>query len=122
MSNYWLKEEFTMRMYDPPHPGPILAACFSEKRTIEDTATKMGVSVKTLTDIIEEKAPITPDIAVMLSTVITKIPASMWLQLQENYDSWQVEHNTELRNTIINRHRGNVASQADVSSMGLAFA
>lgn len=111
-----------MRMYDPPHPGPILAACFSEKRTIEDTAMKMGVSVKTLTDIIEEKAPITPDIAVMLSTVITKIPASMWLQLQETYDSWQVEHNIDLRNTIINRHRGNVASQADVSSMGLAFA
>ncbi len=93
-----------MKMYDPPHPGPILAACFDETRTVADTVRRMGLPVSALTDIIAGRASITPDIAILLSTVITQIPASMWLQLQERYDSWQVDHNQELRAQVLARH------------------
>ena len=31
-----------MHWHKPPYPGRILAACFDHKRTIEDTAQKIG--------------------------------------------------------------------------------
>ena len=80
-----------MRMHNPPHPGHILAACFDHKRTIEDTAHKIGVPVQVLTDIIAGLAPITPEIAAALHTVLTFTPPRIWLKLQERYDSWQHE-------------------------------
>ena len=103
-----------MKMYDPPHPGPILTACFDETRTVEDSARRMGLAVTSLTDIIAGRASITPDIAILLSTVITQIPASMWLQLQGRYDAWQVDHNQELRAQVLARHHVQGASNANV--------
>lgn len=40
-----------MRMYNPPHPGLVLAENFDDNFTVEDAARKMGVSVQALTDI-----------------------------------------------------------------------
>lgn len=80
-----------MCMHNPPHPGHILAACFDHKRTIEDTAHKIGVPVQVLTDIIAGQAPITAEIAAALHTVLTSTPPRIWLKLQERYDSWQHE-------------------------------
>lgn len=80
-----------MCRHNPPHPGRILAACFDHKRTLEDTAHKIGVPVRVLTDIIAGQAPITPKIASALHTVLTFTPPRIWLKLQERYDSWQRE-------------------------------
>lgn len=113
-----------MRMHNPPHPGPILEACFDEDRTIEATACKMGVPVQTLEDIINEKAPITPEVAVLLSTVITSIPPRTWLRLQERYDSWNAEHNATFRQEIFSLHKVSVKQDADngLINSNLAFA
>ena len=67
-------KETQMRMYDPPHPGPILAACFGGGRSIESTAARIGIPVTDITAVLEGKAPITPKLAEQLHTVITKIP------------------------------------------------
>lgn len=103
-----------MQMHNPPHPGCILAACFDETRTVEDSARHMGLPVTSLTDIIAGRASITPDIAILLSTVLTHNRASIWLKLQERYDAWQVDHNQELRAQVLARHHVQGASNANV--------
>lgn len=103
-----------MQMFNPPHPGRILAACFDETRTVADIARRMGLPVSALADIIAGRASITPDIAILLSTVLTHNRASIWLKLQERYNSWQVDHNQELRAQVLARHHIQGASNANV--------
>lgn len=111
-----------MRMHNPPHPGRILAACFDENRTVEDTAQKIGVPVQVLTDIIGCKAPITPEIAALLHTVLTSTPPRIWIKLQARYDSWQLEHNSELLQQIYKRHNVVIQPTSNVSAPNMAFA
>ena len=63
-----------MIMFNPPHPGLVLAENFDDKFTVEDAALKMGVSVKTLTDILDCKAPITKEIALLLAVIFPGEP------------------------------------------------
>lgn len=81
-----------MKMFNPPHPGRILGACFGGGRSIESTAAKIGIPVTDLTAVIDGKAPITPELAELLHTVLTSTPPRIWLKLQERYDAWQTEH------------------------------
>ena len=111
-----------MKMYNPAHPGRILAACFDESRTIEDTAQKIGVPAQDLIDIINGKAPITLEMAILLSTVLTSTPPRIWLKLQERYDSWQAEHNDDLRQQIFKKHKIVAPTTPNSGSADLAFA
>ncbi len=80
-----------MIMFNPPHPGLVLAENFDDKFTVEDAALKMGVSVKTLTDILDCKAPITKEIALLLAVIFPGEPPEQWLALQNKDDAWQAE-------------------------------
>lgn len=111
-----------MRMYDPPHPGRILAACFDENRTVEDTAQKIGVPVQVLNDILACKAPITPEIAALLHIALTSTPPRIWLKLQARYDSWQLEHNNELLQQIYKKHNVVISSLTNAGTANMAFA
>ena len=54
-------------------------------------AKALGISRKTLSEIINGKSPITPDIAVRLERAFTNPPADMWLRLQAAYDLRRAE-------------------------------
>ena len=94
-----------MKMYNPPHPGRALKACFDDTFTVEEAASKMGISVNTLLDIMEEKAPITNEIAFLLSHAMPNSNPAVWIRAQANYDAWQTTHNRKWQNRILKAHR-----------------
>lgn len=82
-----------MPMLNPPHPGEGLREDVLEPLglTVTETAKALGISRKTLSEIINGKSPITPDMAVRLERAFTNPPADMWLRLQAAYDLHQAE-------------------------------
>ena len=76
----------------PNHPGCILREDYIKplKITITDMASKLGVSRKTLSKILNEKGAITPDMALRLSRALGTTP-DLWLNLQKNFDLWLAE-------------------------------
>ena len=81
-----------MRMYDPPHPGEILREdCLKPLGlTVTEAAKVLRVSRQTLSEIVNGRAGITPDMAIRLSKAFGS-SARVWLGLQTKYDLWQAE-------------------------------
>jgi antitoxin HigA-1 len=77
-----------MPMLNPPHPGESLREDVLAPLglSVTETAKALGVSRKTLSEIVNGKAPITPSIAVRLERAFSAPPAEMWLRLQAAYD------------------------------------
>ena len=74
----------------PAHPGRIIKKHHLDllSMTITDLAKVPGVSIKTLSKIVNERGPITPDMALRLSRAFNTSP-DLWLNLQKNFDLWQ---------------------------------
>jgi addiction module HigA family antidote len=79
-------------MKDPPHPGEIIREmCLNPlDLTVTDGAKVLGVTRKTLSELLNGHAGISPEMAVRLSKAFGRSPES-WLQLQVQYDLAQVE-------------------------------
>lgn len=79
-----------MRMYNPPHPGEILAEMWLEPlgMSITDAAVKLNVSRKTLSEIVNGRAGISPEMALRLELAFGK-SAESWLAHQYAHDLWQ---------------------------------
>jgi len=77
----------------PTHPGIIIKKDYLEPLsiTIKDMSIILGVSRKTLSKIINEKASISPEMAFRLSRAFDTTP-ELWMNLQNNYDLWIVEN------------------------------
>ncbi|MCE7063759.1 HigA family addiction module antitoxin [Dyadobacter sp. CY326] len=76
----------------PVHPGEILKEEYIAERglTITEVANGIGVTRQSLSAIVNEKAGITPELAVKLSEAFGNT-AQFWLNLQKNYDIWHAE-------------------------------
>jgi addiction module HigA family antidote len=88
-----------MLMHNPPHPGKVLRQLCLEPLgiTITQMAEALGVSRKTLSAILNERAGISPEMAVRLSIAFNTSSES-WLNQQVQYDLWKAEqHRRELR-------------------------
>lgn len=88
-----------MLMHNPPHPGKVLRQLCLEPLglTVTKMAEALGVSRKTLSSILNERAGISPEMAVRLSIAFGTSSES-WLNQQVQYDLWQAEqHRRELR-------------------------
>ena len=88
-----------MQMHNPPHPGKVLRQLCLEPLglTVTEMAEALDVSRKTLSSILNERAGISPEMAVRLSIAFGTSSES-WLNQQVQYDLWQAEqHRRELR-------------------------
>ena len=94
-----------MPMLNPPHPGEGLREDMLVPLglTITETAKALGISRKTLSEIVNGKSPITPDIAVRLERAFLRPPADMWLRLQAAYDLRRAKQ--RLKGTPVRRLR-----------------
>jgi addiction module HigA family antidote len=80
-----------MPMKNPPHPGGfVLRQCIQPLGlTITDAATALGVTRTTLSELVNERRSISPEMAVRLSKVFGS-SAQSWLTQQVQYDLAQV--------------------------------
>lgn len=81
-----------MKMHNPPHPGEVLRNLCLEPLdlTVTDAAKALDVSRKTLSEILNGRAGISPEMAVRLSLAFDTT-AESWLAQQLQYDLWQAE-------------------------------
>ena len=85
-----------MRMHNPPHPGEVLRELCLEPLglTVTSAAEALGVSRKTLSAILNERAGISPEMAIRLSKAFGT-SAESWLNQQVQYDLWLAEQNAK---------------------------
>ena len=78
-------------MHNPSHPGEVLNSMYIEPLGVSITAAAeaLGVSRKHLSAIVNEAAPVTPDMAARLGVVFGPDTA-FWINLQAQYDVWIV--------------------------------
>jgi antitoxin HigA-1 len=84
------------RMRRPTHPGGILKRHYMEPLSLKVSglASVLGVARKTLSEIVNEHASVTPDMALRLSKAFKTTP-ELWLNMQRNYDLWQASHKSD---------------------------
>jgi len=75
-----------MRMYNPAHPGRILAY-YLAGRSVTEVARHLGVTRPALSRVLNGKAGISADMALRLSEAFNT-DADMWLRLQAQRDLW----------------------------------
>ncbi len=80
-----------MPMKNPPHPGEIIREdCIAPLGlTITQAAEGLGVTRKTLSQLLNGHAGISPEMAIRLSKAFGRSPES-WLALQSAYDLAQI--------------------------------
>lgn len=76
----------------PTHPGAILREDVLPhlRMTQKDFADRLGVSRLTVSDVIHEKRPVTPDMAMRLGRLLGNGP-EIWLRMQQTLDLWELE-------------------------------
>lgn len=76
----------------PTHPGEILREDVFPALALSQTeiALRLGVSRRTISEIIHERRPVTPDMAIRLAHFLGGTPNS-WLNMQHAVDLWTLE-------------------------------
>jgi addiction module HigA family antidote len=82
-----------MKMHNPPHPGEIIRKLCLEPLglTVTRAAKGLGLSRKTLSQLLNGKAGVSPEMAIRLGKAFGGSPES-WLQQQSQYDLWRVRN------------------------------
>ena len=81
----------------PTHPGAFLRDEILPAITIGkgELGEALGVSRTHLYDILNEKKPVSPDMAARLGKAFGD-GAGVWLRMQAAYDAWHAERNVDL--------------------------
>lgn len=84
------------KMYNPPHPGEVLKGLYMDELDLSviGLAEMLGVSRQNLSRIVNGRTGISPEMALRLGKAFKTDP-DMWLNMQKNYDLWQVNQEAE---------------------------
>jgi addiction module HigA family antidote len=82
----------------PTHPGQLLREDVipATGRTKTEIATLLGISRQHLYDILEERKPVSPAVAVKLGKLFGD-GAAIWVRMQAAYDTWHAEQSVDVR-------------------------
>lgn len=89
-------------MHNPPHPGEILREeCLAPlDMSVTAAAEALGVSRKTVSELVNEKAAVTPEMAIRLAEAFGT-SAEVWVNLQAAHDLWQASQRAdEIRSRV----------------------
>ena len=84
-------------MYKPAHPGEVLKEMYLEplELTVTNAAESLGITRKTLSELINGRSGISTSMALRLSKAFGTTP-ELWLNMQQNYDLWRAKKKTRL--------------------------
>ena len=79
-----------MRMHNPPHPGEAVRELCLEPLglTVTGAAEGLGVSRKTLSELVNGRAGVSPEMAIRLAKAFGGNPEA-WLTQQMHYELWR---------------------------------
>jgi addiction module HigA family antidote len=79
----------TKTMRRPTHPGELLReeTLPAAELTQSELAARLGVSRRTVNDLVHERRGVNPDLAHRLSRLFNTTP-ELWLRLQRSVDIW----------------------------------
>ncbi|MDY7000913.1 MAG: HigA family addiction module antitoxin [Thermodesulfobacteriota bacterium] len=79
----------------PTHPGAIIRHDYMEPLdlTVTALAAHLGISRKHLSQLLNERAKVTPGTALRLARAFNTTP-ELWLNLQRKRDLWEAENQT----------------------------
>lgn len=85
-----MMRDMIMAMRNPPHPGGIVRRQCLEPLglSVTEAAKGLGVTRQALSDLLNERAGVSVDMAIRLSKAFGSSPET-WLGLQMAYDLWQ---------------------------------
>jgi addiction module HigA family antidote len=80
----------SLQMHNPPHPGEVIRELCLEPLGISVTAAAkaLGVTRKSLSELLNGKSGVSPEMAIRLSIAFKTTPES-WLSQQMQYDLWK---------------------------------
>lgn len=83
-----------MTMKNPVHPGSLVREdCINElELTVTAAAEQLGVTRQTLSNLLNQKSSLTPEMAIRLERVGWG-SADLWIRMQANYDLAQIRAN-----------------------------
>ena len=86
----------------PSHPGEMLAEIIipATGKSKAEIARLLGISRQTLYDIINEKQPVSPAIAVRLGKLFGD-GAGIWIRMQGAYDTWKAERDVDVSGIVM---------------------
>lgn len=85
-----------MAMFNPPHPGEIVREfCIKPlDLSVTEAAKGLGVSRSSLSELLNGRRGISPEMAIRLATAFGG-SAESWITQQAQYDLWQVMQKAE---------------------------
>src|SRR2546427_13022125 len=90
---------WTHNMESPAHPGEMVSEYLEfNEWSQRDLARRTGLTPKTISEICNGKAPITPATSLALEKVFQR-PAHLWLNLQRQFDESEARHRASERST-----------------------
>ncbi len=86
-------ESLRNKKMKPSHPGVLIKTIILPelKITQSELAEKLGVSRRTVNELLNKHRPVTQDMAIRLSCLIGNSPG-FWLRMQQAVDLWLLEH------------------------------
>ena len=81
----------------PTHPGHLLADTVipATGRSKAEIASLLGISRQHLYDVLNERKPVSPSVAVRLGKLFGN-GAGFWVRMQAAYDTWQAEQEVDV--------------------------
>ena len=88
-------------MYKPVHPGRIIRDDYLEplKLTTGALAEALGVTRQTMAAILNERAGVSPEMALRLAKAFDTTP-DLWITLQRNYDLYRASQNFDVNKVV----------------------
>jgi antitoxin HigA-1 len=82
----------------PTHPGALLREDMipATDKSVAEIAALLGISRQHLYDILAERKPVSPNVAVRLGKLFGD-GAGIWTRMQAAYDTWHAEHDVDVR-------------------------
>ena len=87
-----------LEMHNPPHPGMVFRRLYLDplELTVTETAKRLGVTRKALSELVNGRSGVSPEMAIRISMATTST-AESWLSMQMYYDLWQAKEKTKKR-------------------------